>query len=58
MRPADRPPADLLATGAAVVTVVLRASAFVGIRAVTADLSPTSLAIGRLLLGSLALGVR
>ena len=57
MRPADRPSADLLAIGAALVTVVLWASAFVGIRAVTADLSPTSLALGRLLVGSLALGV-
>ena len=57
MRPADRPPTDLLAIGAALVTVVLWASAFVGIRAVTADLSPTSLALGRLLVGSIALGV-
>jgi drug/metabolite transporter (DMT)-like permease len=42
---------------AAAVSVVLWASAFVGIRAVTADLSPTSLALGRLLVGSIALGV-
>lgn len=56
-RPVARPPADLLALGAAMITVVLWASAFVGIRAVTADLSPTSLALGRLTIGSIALGV-
>jgi drug/metabolite transporter (DMT)-like permease len=55
-RPAA-PPVDVLALGAALVTVVLWASAFVGIRAVTADLSPTSLALGRLVIGSVALGV-
>ena len=48
---------DWLALGAALVTVVLWASAFVGIRAVAADLSPGALAVGRLLVGSLALGV-
>jgi len=56
-RPTNRPQADLLALGAALVTIVLWASAFVGIRAVTADLSPTSLALGRLTIGSIALGV-
>ena len=55
-RPTDRPTTDLLAIGAALITVVLWASAFVGIRAVTADLSPTSLALGRLTIGSIALG--
>ena len=48
---------DWLALGAALVTVVLWASAFVGIRAVADDLSPGALAVGRLLVGSLALGV-
>lgn len=56
-RPDTRPSADLLAIGAALITVVLWASAFVGIRAVTADLSPTSLGLGRLAIGSIALGI-
>ena len=47
---------DWIALGAALVTVVLWASAFVGIRAVAADLSPGSLALGRLLVGTIALG--
>ena len=56
--PASEPIAfDWLALGAALVTVVLWASAFVGIRAVADDLSPGALAVGRLLVGSLALGV-
>jgi drug/metabolite transporter (DMT)-like permease len=38
------------------VTVVLWASAFVGIRAAAVDLSPGALAVGRLLVGSLVLG--
>jgi drug/metabolite transporter (DMT)-like permease len=46
----------LLPLGAALVTVVLWASAFVGIRAAGNDLSPGSLALGRLLIGSLVLG--
>jgi len=41
---------------AALVTVVLWASAFVGIRAAGEDLSPGALALGRLLVGSAALG--
>ena len=45
-----------IALGAAMVTVVLWASAFVGIRAVATDLSPGSLALGRLLVGTIALG--
>lgn len=46
----------LLALGAAAVTLVLWASAFVGIRSAGHDLSPGALALGRLLVGSLALG--
>jgi drug/metabolite transporter (DMT)-like permease len=48
---------DRLALGAALVTVVLWASAFVGIRAAATDLSPGSLALGRLTVGSIALGL-
>jgi len=48
---------DRLALAAALVTVTLWASAFVGIRAVASDLSPGALAFGRLLVGSLALGL-
>lgn len=46
----------LLPLAAALVTVVLWASAFVGIRAAGNDLSPGALALGRLLIGSLVLG--
>jgi drug/metabolite transporter (DMT)-like permease len=52
--PADR--VDWPALLAALLTVVLWASAFVGIRAVAGELSPGALALGRLLIGSLALG--
>ncbi|MBA2567905.1 MAG: DMT family transporter [Actinobacteria bacterium] len=48
---------DMRAVGAALVTIVLWASAFVGIRAAGDELSPGSLALGRLLVGSAALGV-
>jgi drug/metabolite transporter (DMT)-like permease len=48
---------DRLAVGAALVTVTLWASAFVGIRAVVDDFSPGSLAVGRLAVGSIALGI-
>lgn len=48
---------DWIALGAALVTVVLWASAFVGIRAVADDLSPGGLAVGRLMVGSVALGI-
>jgi drug/metabolite transporter (DMT)-like permease len=48
--------AELLALGAALVTVVLWASAFVGIRAAGDDFAPTSLALGRLLVASAVLG--
>jgi drug/metabolite transporter (DMT)-like permease len=46
-----------MAIGAALVTVTLWASAFVGIRAVIDDFGPGSLAVGRLAVGSIALGV-
>jgi drug/metabolite transporter (DMT)-like permease len=52
-----RIPVDRLALGAALVTVVLWASAFVGIRAASVGLSAGSLALGRLAVGSLALGI-
>jgi drug/metabolite transporter (DMT)-like permease len=48
---------DRLAVAAALVTVTLWASAFVGIRAVVDDFSPGSLAVGRLAVGSIALAV-
>lgn len=48
---------ERLAVAAAVVTVVLWASAFVFIRAAGEDFSPGALALGRLLTGSLALVV-
>lgn len=47
----------LLAAGATVVTVVLWASAFVSIRSAGAAYSPGALALGRLLAGTVALGV-
>jgi drug/metabolite transporter (DMT)-like permease len=46
-----------LALGAALVTVSLWASAFVGIRSASRQLSPEALALGRLTIGSVALGV-
>jgi drug/metabolite transporter (DMT)-like permease len=52
--PAERE--RLLALGAAMITVTLWASAFVGIRSAGRDLSPGSLALGRLLVASVALG--
>lgn len=48
---------DQRAVAAALVTVTLWASAFVGIRAVIDDFAPGSLAVGRLAVGSIALGV-
>ncbi|MFE0454207.1 DMT family transporter [Streptomyces sp. NPDC058914] len=47
---------ELLAAGAATVTVVLWASAFVSIRSAGATYSPGALALGRLLAGALTLG--
>jgi drug/metabolite transporter (DMT)-like permease len=52
------PPSERgLALAAALTTVVLWASAFVGIRAAGRVLSPGSLALARLVVGSIALGV-
>ncbi|MEU2287816.1 DMT family transporter [Streptomyces sp. NPDC013178] len=48
---------ELLAAGAATVTVVLWASAFVSIRSAGSAYSPGALALGRLLAGALTLGV-
>ena len=48
---------ERLAIGAALVTVVLWASAFVGIRDAASSFSPGSIALGRLLVGSVALGL-
>ncbi|MFJ4471446.1 DMT family transporter [Streptomyces sp. NPDC089424] len=50
------PRTQLLAAGAATVTVVLWASAFVSIRSAGAAYSPGALALGRLLAGALVLG--
>jgi len=47
----------MLALGAALVTVSLWASAFVGIRSAGRELSPGALALGRLAIASLALGL-
>jgi len=46
-----------LAPGAALVTVSLWASAFVGIRSASRQLSPEALALGRLTIASVALGL-
>lgn len=46
----------MLVWGAALVTVILWASAFVGIRAAGEELSPGALSLARLLVGSAALG--
>ncbi len=48
---------EVLAAGAAAVTVVLWASAFVAIRSAGTAYSPGALALGRLLAGALTLGV-
>ncbi|MFE1833702.1 DMT family transporter [Streptomyces sviceus] len=48
---------ELLAAGAATVTVILWASAFVSIRSAGGAYSPGALALGRLLSGALALAV-
>ena len=57
MHATPKPVVDRVALAAACVTLVLWASAFVGIRAAAVDLSPGALALGRLLVGSLALGI-
>ncbi|EST21835.1 membrane protein [Streptomyces roseochromogenus subsp. oscitans DS 12.976] len=54
---ANQSRARLLATGAACVTVVLWASAFVAIRSAGEAYSPGALALGRLTAGALGLGV-
>ena len=57
---AASPPAErerALALGAGLVTVTLWASAFVGIRSASHHLSPGALALGRLSIASLALGL-
>jgi drug/metabolite transporter (DMT)-like permease len=54
---APRERAHLLAPAAALLTVTLWASAFVGIRSAGHHLSPGALALGRLLVGSAALGM-
>ena len=51
------PATDWLALGAALVTVVLWASAFVGIRALADDLDPGPFAFGRLLVASASLAL-
>src|SRR3954468_8865178 len=58
----DEPPAarreELVALGAALVTVTLWAAAFVGIRAAGDDFAPGARALGRLLVGRGGLGFR
>jgi drug/metabolite transporter (DMT)-like permease len=54
---AVRTPVDRRALAAATVTVVLWASAFVAIRSAGAHFDPGALALGRLLAGSIVLGV-
>jgi drug/metabolite transporter (DMT)-like permease len=55
--PLPRERERVLALGAALVTVLLWASAFVGIRSASRQLSPEALALGRLAIGSVALGL-
>ncbi|MFF9769298.1 DMT family transporter [Streptomyces sp. NPDC053086] len=57
MMSTDRNRPRILATGAAAVTVVLWASAFVSIRSAGDAYSPGALALGRLTAGALALGI-
>ncbi|WP_428936513.1 DMT family transporter [Streptomyces sp. ACT015] len=56
MNPSPDRRTELLAAGAAVVSVVLWASAFVSIRSAGAAYTPGALALGRLASGALALG--
>ncbi len=56
MEPRSPEPRDWRPLAAALVSVVLWSSAFVGIRAATRTISPGSLALGRLLIGSILLG--
>src|SRR3954470_20030660 len=55
--PAGPTPINKLGVAAVVVTVVLWASAFVGIRAVGPSFSPGSLTLGRLAVGAVVLGL-
>lgn len=55
-RPGSGISQERLALGAALVTIVLWASAFVGIRAASVGFGPGALALGRLIVGSIALG--
>src|SRR4029453_13412880 len=55
--PAPSAPISKLGIAAVVVTVVLWASAFVGIRAVGPSFSPGSLALGRLAVAAVVLGL-
>jgi drug/metabolite transporter (DMT)-like permease len=54
---AEAPPRDLAAVGAALVTVVVWASAFVGIRSAGRVFSPGALSLGRLVVAMTVLGV-
>ena len=57
MTASTRVPVERLALLAALTTVVLWASAFVGIRAASVGITAGPLALGRLLVGSVALGI-
>src|SRR3954454_5479378 len=57
LTPPGHAPVNKLGVAAVVVTVVLWASAFVGIRAVGPSFSPGSLTLGRLAIAAVALGV-
>jgi drug/metabolite transporter (DMT)-like permease len=57
MRGDDGQAIDRRALGAALITVVVWASAFVGIRDLVGTFSPGSIALGRLSVGVLALGI-
>ncbi len=54
---AEAPPRDLAALGAALVTVVFWASAFVGIRSAGKSFAPGPLSLGRLVVAATVLGV-
>ena len=56
-RALSSPRSDVLALGAAGVTLVLWSSAFVGIRAAGEDFSPGALALGRLTVAAVVLGL-
>ena len=56
-QPEPRASIDAIAVTAALISVVLWASAFVGIRAASVDFGAGPLALGRLAVGSLALGI-